>query len=225
VANRTWHVATSILVYLFFVAAFIVLLGRTRNLILDLPWMLAGFFVVITGAEISDYDQLPDWKWLSHRSILTHSALIPFVIFVVEFLLLPPAAFITLAPLLTLAFAGFASHLFLDLFPVWAGIGRKAKDDKTNALMKSSGAAIGRWFAAGITGNDALYKKMEGTYQVHLPLKVKVEEVGKGKRKKPEEKEMKALSKTASRIWYVVNGLLVVLFALLSWNGFIPFLP
>jgi hypothetical protein len=223
-ANRTWHVATSILVYLIFVVAFTVLLAKTRNLLLDLPWMLTGFFVAVTGAEIPDYDQLPNWKWLEHRSILTHSALIPFLLFAVELLLLPPAEFVTLAPLLTLLFAGFSSHLFLDLFPVWAGVGRKAKDDKTNALMKSSGAAIGRWFAAGITGDDALYKKMEGTYQVHLPFQVKVEEQGKGKRK-PEEKEMRALSKTASRIWYVINGLLVIVFALLSWNAFIPFLP
>jgi hypothetical protein len=195
-------------------------------LVNDLYWILLGFFICITGAEIPDYDQLPSWKWLEHRSILTHSALIPIIIFLTLVLALPSAWLDVLAPLMTLLFLGYASHLFLDLFPVWAGFGEKeTKDPTTRAIHKATHlAVIARWFYEGITGAE-LYKKMEGTYFVHLPFRMEVEEEKKtGKKEKLEEEEMKALSKGQSRAWYIINGLIIVALTMFSWNIFIPYL-
>jgi hypothetical protein len=221
-------VATAIICYLIFTVLFVLIFVTTRNLLLDLPWIVLGFFIAVTGAEIPDYDQLPSWHWLEHRSILTHSALIPTILFFLMYILLPSSAFVLMAPYLYYLFLGFASHLFLDLFPVWAGFGHgEIKDPKQRALAKASHlAGIARWMAAGITGRDDLYKKMEGTYQVHLPFAVPEEEEKKrGKKVKMEEKEMRAFSETASRIWYVINGLIIITYAVFSWNAFIRFLP
>jgi hypothetical protein len=196
-------------------------------LVNDLYWILLGFFVCITGAEIPDYDQLPSWKWLEHRSILTHSALIPIIVFLTMVIVLPANGLKTLSPLMTLLFLGYASHLLLDLFPVWAGFGDKeTKDPVTKAIHKASHlAVIARWFYEGVTGAE-LYKKMEGTYFVHLPFRMEVEEEKKkGKKEKLEEEEMKALSKGQSRAWYIINGLIIVLLTMITWNAFIKFLP
>ncbi len=136
----------------------------------NLLWMTVGIMAALWGADLPDYDQ--QTKYLSHRDIRTHSALIALVFFLITYFLSPITVLDYIAPSLALFFIGNASHLFLDEWPVWAGSG----DPKKGEGMKKGGTlTAARWFVEGVTG-DALYKALEGTYLIHLPFRIPVEE-------------------------------------------------
>lgn len=69
------------------------------------------------GLRLPDFDQRV--TWLTHRSILTHSPLIPLAIYICVAIAGKPRVFRLPAMCLSL---GFAAHLAFDLFPkAWIG--------------------------------------------------------------------------------------------------------
>lgn len=169
-----------------------------------------GWIPAVLGAEWPDFDHLDDnEKILSHRDIITHSAFVPLIVFVIDFLTAPVFDAHVLAWFLFLFNAGVASHLILDEWPVWE------KGMAKNVLG---------WMAEGITGAE-LVKKQEGTFLIHLHG-FHVEE--KSKRGKTKLKEKKTMTRVESRIWYLVNGLFcffVLALYSLRTEVAIPWLP
>ena len=77
--------------------------------------VLAG----LAGLNLPDVDQRVAWSWLIHRSILTHSPLIPLAVYIGVAIVGKPQVFRLPAMYLSL---GFAVHLAFDLFPKeWIG--------------------------------------------------------------------------------------------------------
>jgi hypothetical protein len=151
-------------------------------------WVWAtGWIPALLGAEWCDFDHLDDnEKILSHRDIITHSAFVPLIVFVIDFLTAPTLDAHILAWFIFLFSVGVASHLILDEWPVWE------KGMAKNVLG---------WMAEGLTGQE-LVKKQQGTFLIHLHG-FHVQEKKRGKTKMVEKKTM---SKHQSRVWYFVNG-------------------
>lgn len=78
-----------------------------------------ALFAGWAGLNLPDVDQRVAWSWLIHRSILTHSPLIPLAIYIGVVIVGKPQVFRLPAMYLSL---GFAAHLAFDLFPKeWIG--------------------------------------------------------------------------------------------------------
>lgn len=199
-------------IYILFMIVWNLYVGWDKN---NLVWMMLGIMSVLWGADLPDYDQ--QMMWFEHRDIRTHSALIAVAFFLVTYFLSPPDVYLFIAPALALFFIGNASHFFLDEFPVWAGSGDPSKP---GGLKKGGTLASARWFIEGVTGAE-LYKKLQGTYLIHLPMKVPEAERKETKSGKVEIKiqERETLGKNATRIWLFVNALICVLLAVISLNA------
>jgi hypothetical protein len=218
VANRTWHLTFGFLIYIVFTVLWNLYLGWNKN---DLVWMTLGIMSVLWGADLPDYDQ--QMMWFEHRDIRTHSALIALTFFLVTYFLTPSDVYLFIAPALGLFFIGNASHFFLDEFPVWAGSGNPKK---AGGLKKGGTLASARWFIEGITGAE-IYKKLEGTYLIHLPMKVPEAQRQKEKSGKVEIviHERKTMPKNATRVWLFANGMIALTLAILSLNAIAHWLP
>jgi len=217
-ANRTWHMAFGFIVYLVFVILFVAYMP-IATIYQYIPWILIGFGFSMFGAELPDYDQLAD-RLFSHRDIVTHSSLIPLAMFIIVRLISPLPPYVTFAPVLFFMFLGHASHMFLDLFPVWAGAGKMLKGQKAYGGLQ----APALWLVEGVTGQE-IYKKLAGTYLIHLPFKIPEAEQGKKRRKEAKLKLRKTIEKTPTRLWLTLNGIVDVVLAMLVLNAFVPFLP
>ena len=174
-------------------------------------WVWAtGWIAAVLGAEFPDFDHLDDnEKILSHRDVITHSAFIPLIVFVIDFLTAPVTDIHIIAWFIFLFNLGVASHLILDEWPVW---------------KKGMAKNVLGWMAEGLTG-ASLVEKEEGTFLIHLHG-FRVEE--KTKRGKEKSVEKKTMTKIQSRIWYFVNGAFCFfVLALYSLNAVIkiPWLP
>jgi len=73
--------------------------------------------MVLIGAHFPDFDL--DFGTRFHRSPLTHSFIIPSLLFIAYF---HGTRDTTVLRLLSMFFMGYASHLFLDIFPAKASI-------------------------------------------------------------------------------------------------------
>jgi hypothetical protein len=168
-------------------------------------WVWAtGWIAAVLGSEWCDFDHLDDdEKVLSHRDIITHSAFVPVIVFIIDFLTATAFDLRILAWFLFLFNLGVASHLILDEWPVWE---------------KGMSRNILKWMAEGITGQD-LIKKEEGTFLIHLHG-FRVEE--KTKRGKEKSVEKKTMTKPQSRVWYFVNGVFCFVLALYSLRVVVP---
>jgi hypothetical protein len=204
------------MVYVAFLIFYIGSVTHGSGIMIDIPWIVLGFGLSMFGAELPDYDQLAD-RLLNHRDIITHSPIIPVILYIVVALFSPH---ITIAPLLFLVLLGHASHMFLDLFPVWEGAGKMLKGEKPYGGLQSPAL----WLVEGVTGQE-IYKKLQGTYLIHLPVKIPAEEEGKKQRKGAKPKERKTFQKIGTRIWLTFSGLIDIALALLAYNAFVPFLP
>jgi len=212
VANRAWHLTFGFLIYIVFTVVWNLHFGWNKN---NLVWMTLGIMSALWGADLPDYDL--QMMWFEHRDIRTHSALITVVFFVVTYFLTPSDVYLFIAPALGLFFIGNASHFFLDEFPVWAGSGDPRKP---GGLKKGGTLASARWFIEGITGGE-IYKKLEGTYLIHLPMKIPEAERKETKGGKVEISihQRKTLNKNATRTWLFANALINVVLALMSLNA------
>ena len=84
--------------------------------IFQIPFWPA-FFMAILGAHFPDFDL--DFGVRYHRSPITHSALIPTIIFL-YYLYFRPEDLVLI--LLSVFFLGYSSHLILDIFPSKASL-------------------------------------------------------------------------------------------------------
>lgn len=211
-ANRNWHLTTGFLIYAVFTIAWNLYVGWDKD---NLVWMTLGIMSVLWGVDLPDYDQ--QMMWFEHRDIRTHSALIALVFFLVTYLLTPPDVYLFVAPALALFFMGNASHFFLDEFPVWAGSG---DPKKAGGLKKGGTLASVLWFIQGISGAE-IYKKLEGTYLIHLPMKIPDADRHRDKSGKVEIEihQRETLAKNTTRIWLFVNALVSLVLAFLSLNA------
>ncbi|MFX0095322.1 MAG: hypothetical protein ACFFBD_26545, partial [Candidatus Hodarchaeota archaeon] len=168
-ANRKWHMITSILIFIIYCVVYWYLdLNRLTGS--DLPdlvplLMVTGLFMALIGAEVPDLDLV--LSWLQHRDISTHSALWPVIIsgtFLLQKLFTPPDSSLVLALVLTPFLLGFSSHLLLDLFP-YVDYEEEGKKGITHITAMLLGG-----FISGLTGLE-LIKALKGTYLIHLPFK------------------------------------------------------
>jgi hypothetical protein len=217
-ANRTSHMLLAFFVYLG-VAIVFVIRAPITTVNQGLYWILLGFALSMFGAELPDYDQLAD-KIFSHRDIITHSSLVPLLIFLIVKGLAESAVYVFASPLMLFIFLGHASHMFLDLWPVWAGSGAQLKGQKQHGGLQTPVT----WLIEGITGEE-IYKKLEGTYLMHLPFKIPDKDNNKKHRKGAKEKLRKTLEKGRTRAWLTISGLIDILLAIFVANAFSPFLP
>jgi hypothetical protein len=204
------------MVYAVFLTYYLGFVTHGTGIIIDIPWIVLGFGLSMFGAELPDYDQLAD-RLLNHRDVITHSALIPVMLYIVVALFSPH---ITIAPLLFLVLLGHASHMFLDLFPVWQGSGKMLQGKKNYGGLQ----APALWLVEGVTGEE-IYKKLQGTYLIHLPVKIPDLEAGKKQKKGAKPKERRTFEKGRTRIWLTLSGLIDLGLGLLAYNAFMPFLP
>ena len=79
-----------------------------------------ALFITILGAHFPDFDL--DFGRKYHRSPITHSVIIPALLFAYYMFHLPDDMTLSL---MALFFLGYASHLFLDIFPANASIFRR----------------------------------------------------------------------------------------------------
>lgn len=200
-ANRKWHLITSIIIYIFYC---IVYWFVDTNYVSELPdiallWVTTGFLLALIGAEAPDWDLL--LNWMHHRDIGTHSALIPLFItsaFLIQKFIDETDPTLVFALIFTPFLLGFASHLLLDLFPSVD----PEKEIKEKGITKTTATLLGG-FVSGLTGIETI-KALKGTYLIHLPFRMPVKSEKKG-----EFVEIrKTLPLKASRWWLFFNGLI-----------------
>ena len=179
-------------------------------LLADAKWMTLGLFMALFGSTLPDYDLL--YKYLSpwhHRSLITHSALIPATAILIYFY---PAPIRNYALLLVPFMIGFTFHLFLDLFPN-TDVEKLLKEEKYwqsfEAVLKA--AEIGLTEQKDLTKEAR--KRLRGTYNIHLPRRIVVR-----------KKERKTLSPDQTRIWLTINGSIVLVLAFVLFQLFAPVL-
>ncbi|MHA1303051.1 MAG: metal-dependent hydrolase [Candidatus Heimdallarchaeaceae archaeon] len=151
-------------------------------------WIVISLLCCLIGAELPDFDII--WKdVLHHRHFLTHSIILPGLLSLTVIAVSNRTNF--LLPVYGLFLIGNASHLILDLFPSW-------KEDKDGKITDSNHVLA--WLSPSLTGKK-LYSALKGTYLIHFnPFKIK----GKA-----------TINKTATRAWFVVNALLMVVWAVI----------
>jgi len=219
VAAAKYHVLASFITFTIFVAAYFVHFTffsaseRAPSLLAllsDYKWITLGLFLSLFGSTLSDYDLL--YKYLSpwhHRSVITHSALIPTIALLIYFY---PTPLQDYAILVVCFMLGFASHLFLDYFP-------SVDIEKLIKKMKYVEAveAISSSLLIGLTPVEYLskedFKKLSGTYNIHFPQKILI-----GK------KMRKTLTPKLTRIWLIFNSIIVFAYGMLLFALFVPIL-
>ncbi|MHA2243603.1 MAG: hypothetical protein ACXADY_01410 [Candidatus Hodarchaeales archaeon] len=218
-ANRKWHLITAIVVYIIYCVMYWYI--DTNDLLPSpgLPdmaplWLITGFLMALIGAEAPDWDLL--LNWMHHRDIATHSIGIPLIItgtFLVQKLMTPDDPTLVLALIFAPFLLGFGSHLLLDLFPSVD----PEREIKEKGITKTTATLLGG-FVSGLTGVETI-KALQGTYLIHLPLKLPVISEKEGK-----YVEMrKTYPKHLTRWWLFFNGLIsgllgITLVIMLVWG-------
>ena len=216
-AAAKYHVLAGFITFAIFAAAYSIYFNffsaseRAPSLLAllsDYKWVIVGLFLSLFGSTLSDYDLL--YKYLSpwhHRSVITHSALIPTIALLVY---LYPTPLKDYAILVVCFMLGFASHLFLDYFP-------SVDIEKLIKEMKCEEAAetIVSSFLIGLTPVESLskenLKKLSGTFNIHFPQKILI-----GK------KMRKTLTPKLTRIWLIFNTIIVLVYGILLFALFVP---
>jgi len=216
VAAAKYHVLAGFVTFAIFAAAYFVHFNFFREepsllaLLSDYKWVTLGLFLSLFGSTLSDYDLL--YKYLSpwhHRSVITHSALIPTTALLIYLI---PTLVHNYAILVVCFMLGFASHLFLDYFPS-VDIEKLIKEMK---YAEASGA-ITSSLLIGLTPVEDLsnedLKKLRGTFNIQFPQKILI-----GK------KMRKTLTPKLTRIWLIINGAVVSAYGVLLFVLFVPML-
>ena len=215
-AASKYHVLAGFVTFAIFAAAYFIHFNFFRvkpsllALLSDFKWITLGLFLSLFGSTLSDYDLL--YKYLSpwhHRSVITHSAMIPTIALLIY---LYPTPFHSYAILVVCFMLGFASHLFLDNF-------LSVDIEKLIMKMKYAEAveAITSSLYIGLTPVEYLckedLKKLSGTFNIHFPKKILI---GKKKRK--------TLTPKLTRIWLTSNGIIVLAYGMFLFVLFVPIL-
>ena len=215
-ASAKYHVLAGFITFAIFAAAYFVHFSFFRvkpsllALLSDYKWITLGLFLALFGSTLSDYDLL--YKYLSpwhHRSVVTHSALIPTIALLIY---LYPTPFQNYSILVVCFMLGFASHLILDNFP-------SVNIEKLimNLKYEEAGETITTSLRIGLTPVEYLskddLKKLSGTFNIHFPQKILI---GKKKRK--------TLTPKLTRLWLVSNSIIVLAYGILLFTLFITVL-
>jgi len=213
VAAAKYHVLAGFVTFAIFAAAYFVHFNFFRvkpsllALLSDYKWITLGLFLSLFGSTLSDYDLL--YKYLSpwyHRSVITHSALIPTIALLVY---LYPTPLQDYAILVVCFMFGFASHLFLDCFPsvdVEKLIREMKYAEATDTIISS--LLIGLTPVEWLSKEDL--KKLSGTFNIHFPQKILI-----GK------KMRKTLTPKLTRIWLISHGAIVWVYGMLLFALFV----
>jgi hypothetical protein len=110
---------------------------------------------------------------------------------------------------ITIFSLGAASHLLLDYFPP---IKPEELHSKKGSITAGHEAAD--YFISGMTAQE-LFRRLEGTALVHFWWNVKVEKEKKAKGGKGYEFR-KTLPSKQSQIYYLINGIILLVIALIS---------
>ncbi|MHA1208920.1 MAG: hypothetical protein ACTSSA_06170 [Candidatus Freyarchaeota archaeon] len=241
-APRKYHLGVGILVFVAFSSLFyywylgipvyipaklfgitgppIIPISRTLNSA-DIIYLAITLLLVLTGAEIADYDKAI--MWMQHRDFLTHSCVIPtiFAVIVMVFtvvqigdpiqsLLFDTGVNNVLLIAMVSFILGAASHLLLDYFPP---VNLKELHKEEKALEAGHEAAD--LFISGMTGKE-LFRRLQGSALVHFWWEIKVPKEGGRSRGKAKRYEMrKTLPSRQSQIYYLANAGILILVALL----------
>jgi len=216
VAASKYHVLAGFVTFAIFAVAYFVHFTFFRvepdllALLSDYKWITLGLFLSLFGSTVSDYDLL--YKYLSpwhHRSVITHSALIPTIALLAY---LYPTPLRSYAILVVCFMLGFASHLFLDYFPS-VDIEKLIKEMK----YEEAGKTITSSLIIGLTPVEYLskedFKKLSGTFNIHFPQKILI-----GK------KMRKTLTPKLTRIWLISNSIIILAYGMLLFALFVPIL-
>lgn len=203
-ANRKWHLITSIIIFVVYCVVYWLVRTNLLNDPSELPdlaplWITTGFLMALVGAEAPDWDLL--LSWMHHRDISTHSVFIPLfitVIFLIQKFMLPTDPTLVYALIFTPFLLGFSSHLLLDLFPNVD----PEKEIKEKGVTRTTAMLVGG-FVSGLTGVETI-KALQGTYLIHLPFKMPV----KSENKREKWEMRRTLPLHASRWWLFFNGLI-----------------
>lgn len=215
-AASKYHVLAGFVTFAIFAVAYFVHFTFFRvepdllALLSDYKWITLGLFLSLFGSTVSDYDLL--YKYLSpwhHRSVITHSALIPTIALLAY---LYPTPLRSYAILVVCFMLGFASHLFLDYFPS-VDIEKLIKEMK----YEEAGKTITSSLIIGLTPVEYLskedFKKLSGTFNIHFPQKILI-----GK------KMRKTLTPKLTRIWLISNSIIILAYGMLLFALFVPIL-
>lgn len=215
-AASKYHVLAGFVTFAIFAVAYFVHFTFFRvepdllALLSDYKWITLGLFLSLFGSTVSDYDLL--YKYLSpwhHRSVITHSALIPTIALLAY---LYPTPLRSYAILVVCFMLGFASHLFLDYFPS-VDIEKLIKEMK----YEEAGKTITSSLIIGLTPVEYLskedFKKLSGTFNIHFPQKILL-----GK------KMRKTLTPKLTRIWLISNSIIILAYGMLLFALFVPIL-
>lgn len=215
-AAAKYHVIAGFVTFAFFAVAYFIHFnffkwnGNMLLLLTDTKWLILGLFLALLGATLSDFDLL--YKYLNpwhHRSFITHSAIIPTIVILAY---LYPTPINNYAILLVSFMLGFASHLFLDLFPS-IDIEKLLKQEKYKEAIE----IVTKSLIIGLTTEELLektdLKKLSGTYNIQFPQKILI-----GK------KIRKMLSPNQTRIWLIMHGTVILVFAIILFTLFAPLL-
>ncbi len=241
-APRKYHLGVGVIVYIAFSVLFYYwflgnpiylpakIFGIAGNYVIpinrtlssaDILYLAVSFLLVLTGAEVADYDKAI--MWMQHRDWFTHSSILPtifaaivmiFTMFNVgdplQSLFYNPGVSGILSLIMVPFVLGAASHLLLDWFP--------PIDVKELTSVKGSleaGHQAADFFISGMTGKE-LIRRLQGMALVHFWWEVAVPKEQKKSRSKVQKYEMrKTLDSEKSRLYYTVNALILLLVAAL----------
>lgn len=218
-ANRKWHMITSIILYIIYCVFYWFLYTEGDLPAPGLPelaplWLITGFLMALIGAEAPDWDLLINW--MHHRDILTHSIGIPLIItgtFLAQKIVTPDDPTLILALVFAPFLIGFGSHLLLDLFPSVD----PERELAEKGITKTTATLLGG-FVSGLTGIETI-KALQGTYLIHLPWRMPVVSEKKG----VFVEMRKTYPKHLTRWWLFFNGLIsgllgIFLVVILVWG-------
>jgi len=216
VAAGKYHVLAGFVIFAIFEAAYFVHFNFFRvepdlmALLSDYKWATLGLFLALFGSTLSDYDLF--YKCLSpwhHRSVITHSALIPTIALLTY---LYPSRIHNYAILIVCFMLGFASHLFLDYFPS-VDVEKLIKKTKYTEAVETITSSL----LIGLTPVESLskenLKKLSGTYNIHFPQKILIK-----------KKMRKTLTPKLTRIWLIFHGIIVLAYGMFLFAIFVPIL-
>ncbi|MGQ9722620.1 MAG: hypothetical protein ACUVXA_15015 [Candidatus Jordarchaeum sp.] len=239
-APRKYHLAAGIIIYAAFSTIFyywllstsyyvpaslfgitdipVIILNRTLSSA-DIIYLAIALLLVLTGAEIADYDKAI--MWMQHRDWLTHSFILPtiFAAIVMIFTSIQignPYQAIFYNPrvnsVLLIGMASFvlgaASHLFLDYFPPI-----KVEELTSKRGSLEAGYQMADFYIAEMTAKE-LFRRLQGTALVHFWWAIAMPKEQKNKKSKVQKYEMKkTLDSKRSQQYYLANGLLLMLVA------------
>ena len=182
----------------------------------DIIYLALALILVLTGAEIADYDKAI--MWMQHRDFITHSFVIPTIFAAIvmiytvvqtgnplQALLYNPGVNNVLLIAMVPFLLGAASHLFLDYFPP---INLKYLNRQERAL--EAGYQAADFYISGMTGKE-IFRRLQGMALIHFWWEIKVPKEQKKKKSKVQRYEMrKTLPSRKSQIYYTVNGLILM---------------